>query len=138
MRPATVAVWIALAALFPAIVSALWHPRAPSWSAPAANDAITWEAARALPDVLWIDARSPEEFAREHVPDALSLPANAWEDHIEAVLVAWSPERPVVVYCGGSDCHASQAVARRLRDELGFTGVRVLAGGWHGSERPVR
>lgn len=137
-RAAKTGLLLALVALAPAAVSALWHPRAPAWTAPAAGDGtISWAEAHALPNPLWIDARSPEEFARGHVPTALSLPPAEWETRLEAVLIEWSPERPVVVYCGGNGCLASHAVARRLRDELGFTRVHVLADGWKGEERPA-
>lgn len=79
---------------------------------------------------LWIDARSAEDFARGHAVGALNLPAAEWDARIEAVLTEWTPGRAVIVYCGGNDCHASETVARRLREELGLGDVRVLTDGW--------
>lgn len=137
-RAASVAFLLLLIALVPAVLVAWFHPRAPEWAAPAETDLITWTDAQSLNNALWIDARTPEEFARGHVPSALTLPPAEWDARIEAVLMEWNPERPVVVYCGGSDCRASHAVAQRLRDELGFTDVHVLAGGSHGEERGGR
>src|SRR5690606_19024005 len=114
------------------LVSAWLHPRPPAWEQPVTRGTLDWAAARALDGALWVDARSAEDFARAHVPNALSLPANDWHTHIEALLMAWQPDQPLVVYCGGGACQASQEVAQRLRDELGLTNVWVLAGGWTG------
>lgn len=132
LRTAKIALGIVLAATVPAGLAAWLHPRAPSWTKEHANAAglIEWSEAKALSGALWIDARSAEEFARGHVAKAISMPAAEWDARIEAVLTEWSPGQTVVVYCGGNDCLASDAVARRLREELGITDVRVLAGGW--------
>jgi rhodanese-related sulfurtransferase len=119
-------------AVIPAVVGAWLHPKAPGWQQAPMAGAISWAAAQALPNALWIDARSPDEFARDHVAGALSLPPAEWDAHIEKVLGEWQPGRSLVVYCGGGGCKASQAVAERLRTELGLTEVHVLTGGWSG------
>lgn len=136
-RAVTAALALALAAVAPALVSAWLHPRAPAWHRVAEAGTLSWTEARALHNALWIDARSAEDFARGHVDTALSLPASAWDAHVEAVLREWSPGRPVVVYCDGDGCRASHAVAQRLRDELGLSDIHVLAGGWHGEPAPT-
>jgi rhodanese-related sulfurtransferase len=135
-----VAVGLLLAAAVPAGVSAWLHPRAPAWTEPTrfAPELISWSEAKALAGALWLDARSAQDFARGHVAGAISLPVSEWDERIEAVLTKWSPGQAVIVYCGGNDCLASEAVARRLREELGFTDVRVLAGGWRAEGKDMQ
>lgn len=128
--------WLAILALVPAAASAWLHPRAPAfaWERPLPAGTISRAAALELNNALWVDARSPEEFANGHVPGAILLPPREWDTHVEALLMEWQPGRPIVVYCGGGGCEASQAVARRLREELGLSDVWVLDGGWRPRE----
>ena len=79
---------------------------------------------------IWVDARPDEEFARDHVPGALSLNEDRWNELLPQFLVAWSPEKKIVVYCGSQSCNASREVARRLRKEAQLPNVFVLGGGW--------
>lgn len=132
VRSCAGALVLSLAALVPAALSAWLHPHAPTWQQARVAGTLTWAEAQALTNALWIDARAAKDFARAHVPGALPLPAGEWDSHIEAVLGEWQPGRPIVVYCGGGGCQASQSVAERLRTEMGLTDVSVLAGGWHG------
>jgi rhodanese-related sulfurtransferase len=126
---------IVLAAWVPAVVAFRLNPHRPEWDL--VGEA-TWEVVRAWPEVLWIDARSADAFDRGHVPGAFNLSPDSWEARIGAVLAAWTPERPVVVYCDGGGCRLSHEVARRLRDELGFTHLHVLAGGWDARKGGLR
>ncbi|MDR2513285.1 MAG: rhodanese-like domain-containing protein [Puniceicoccales bacterium] len=97
------------------------------------------EAALRLPMPLWIDARGEGDFSRGHVPGALLLNEDNWSQAIVGVLEAWSPGRPIVVYCGSSKCSASHAVARRLRgEEYQLEPVHVLRGGWDALEMSAR
>ena len=80
--------------------------------------------------VIWVDARPDEEFARDHVPDAISLNEDRWNDLLSQFLVVWSPGKKVVVYCSSLSCNASREVARRLRREAQLPDVFVLEGGW--------
>ncbi len=81
-------------------------------------------------NVIWVDARPEEEFAREHVPGALLLNEDRWNELLPQMLMAWSPEKRVVVYCSSQSCGASREVARRLREEAQLKNVFVLDGGW--------
>jgi rhodanese-related sulfurtransferase len=93
---------------------------------------------RSRADVLWVDARTAEAFALGRVPGAILLPADSWNERVGAVIEAWSPGMVVVVYCDAATCEASQAVARRLRDELVWPEVRVLRGGWQAWREDLR
>ena len=123
---------ILLAALVPALLAAAWHPRRPAWSR---DQALVPEVAWATVQdwrgpVLFVDARSADTYRRQHIPGALSLGERGWEGLLQAVVAAWRPGGRVVAYCDDRGCDASQAIARRLRRELGVNDVFVLKGGW--------
>jgi rhodanese-related sulfurtransferase len=118
---------ILLISLLPALASGIWHPRRPSWQ----SDEVTLPAASAWgPSVLWIDARPDADFARAHIPGAVSLNEDHWEDLLPGVLDHWDTTRKIVVYCSSLSCQASHDVARRLREEANMPNVFVLQGGW--------
>jgi len=79
--------------------------------------------------VLWIDARSPEEFARQTIPGARHFDFDQFDKAIGEILLAWSPNKPIVVFCSAASCTTSEAIARRLR-EAGLDDVYFLHGGW--------
>ncbi len=92
---------------------------------------IRLQDAAALPrPVLWIDARSRSEFDQGHIPGAVLLNEDHWDDLLPMVLEAWMPGQPLVIYCGSEECRASRQVAERLRVEAGLPDVHVLKGGW--------
>lgn len=79
-------------------------------------------------DFVVLDARSPETFARGHVPGAINIPHR----RIDAVsTAALAKNRPIVTYCDGIGCNASTKAALKLA-ELGFTVKEMLNGldGW--------
>jgi rhodanese-related sulfurtransferase len=80
--------------------------------------------------VIWVDARPDDEFARDHVPDAISLNEGRWNELLPQFLAAWSPEKKVVVYCSAQSCDLAREVAERLRKEAQLPDVFVLNGGW--------
>ena len=130
-RPVRQALLILLAALIPAGLTATLHPRRPPWSqetlAPGEErlpTVLTWGE-----KVLWVDARSVDEYQAEHVPGAILLNLESWDDLLPKFLDDWSPEKKVVVYCSAASCELSREVAERLR-KSGISSVFVLKGGW--------
>lgn len=119
-------------ALLPGIGQALYYRDKVSWQTPvAASDMVTVAEARGWGGaVIWVDARPEEEFEREHVPNAVLLNEDRWNELLPQMLAIWSPEKRVVVYCSSQSCGASREVARRLREEAGLKNVFVLEGGW--------
>jgi rhodanese-related sulfurtransferase len=122
---------IALAFL-PAAGQAIYLRNKVSWQSPVpASELVTVEQARAWGDnAVWIDARPDEEFTRDHVPGAISLNEDHWNELLPQLLPQWSPEKKVVVYCSAESCNAARDVAHRLRDEAQLKDVFVLQGGW--------
>ncbi|MEN3369899.1 MAG: hypothetical protein V7609_2042 [Verrucomicrobiota bacterium] len=119
-------------ALLPGIGQVLYYRDKVSWQTPvAASDLVTVAQAREWAgSVLWVDARPQEEFEREHVPNAVLLNEDQWNELLPQMLATWSPEKRIVVYCSSQSCGASREVARRLREEAGLKNVFVLGGGW--------
>ncbi|PYK22407.1 MAG: hypothetical protein DME56_01170, partial [Verrucomicrobia bacterium] len=66
---------LAAVALLPAAGEAIYFRNNISWrSAIAPSEMVTVDQARAWGDTaIWVDARPDDEFARDHVPGALSL-----------------------------------------------------------------
>lgn len=121
-------------AFLPAIGQALYLREQVPWAAPAVGkDEVTLAQAREWgPAVLWVDARPEEQFAQEHIPNAVLLNEDRWNELLPQMLASWSPERRIVVYCSTQSCALSHEVAHRLREEAGLKEVYVLHGGWEG------
>ena len=81
-------------------------------------------AVEAGENVVVIDARSPEAFAREHIPGAINLPHRAMSAETAAAI---DPAALVVTYCDGIGCNASTKGALNMT-RLGFR-VKELLGG---------
>ncbi len=119
-------------AFLPAIGEAIHFRDRVSWQSPVrASDLVTVAQAEAWGgNAMWVDARPDDEFARAHVPGAISLNEDRWNELLPQFLARWSPEKKVVVYCSSLSCNAALEVAKRLRDEAELKNVYVLAGGW--------
>jgi rhodanese-related sulfurtransferase len=126
------AVILAAIALAPCVGEAIYFRDKISWrSAIPPSESVTVDQARGWGDAaIWIDARPDEEFASDHVPGALSLNEDRWNESLPQFLGVWSPGKKVVVYCSSVSCNASREVARRLRKEAQLSDVFVLEGGW--------
>jgi molybdopterin/thiamine biosynthesis adenylyltransferase/rhodanese-related sulfurtransferase len=85
----------------------------------------TTEAAALANGSVFVDVRDREEWDEGHIPGALHVPRSYFESRIEAAV----PDRdtPVVVYCASGNRSAFTA---RTLEELGYTDVRNLAGGY--------
>jgi len=123
---------LAALALVPAIGQAIYFRNKVSWQSPLpVSEIVALTQARAWGEnAIWVDARPDEEFAHEHVPGAILLNEDHWNDLVGPFLATWSPDKKVVVYCSSQSCNASRDVARRLRDEAQLKNVFVLEGGW--------
>jgi rhodanese-related sulfurtransferase len=121
-------------ALLPAAVPALYFRDRILWEARVAeSDMVSVELARSWgADAIWIDARPEADFESDHVPDAILLNEDRWNELLPQFLQQrWSPEKKLVVYCSAESCNLAGDVARRLREEAKLPNqIRVLKGGW--------
>ena len=129
MRQALILVALAF---LPGIGQALYFRDKVSWQSPIpASEIVTLAQARAWGrNAIWVDARPDVEFERDHIPGAVLLNEDRWNELLPQFLARWSPEKRVVVYCSSQSCNASREVARRLKDEAQLKDVFVLQGGW--------
>jgi rhodanese-related sulfurtransferase len=123
---------VAALALLPAAGEAIYFRDKVSWrSAIPPSEMVTVEQARGWGETaIWVDARPDDEFASDHVPDAISLNEDRWNELLPQFLAVWGPGKKTVVYCSSLSCNASREVARRLRKEAQLPEVFVLEGGW--------
>ena len=123
---------IALAAL-PAIGEGFYFRDKVSWqSSIPASELVTVDQAKAWGDtVIWVDARPDDEFARDHIPNAIPLNEDRWNELLPQFLSSWSSDKKIVVYCSAESCNLAKEVAKRLREEAQLPNdIRVLQGGW--------
>src|SRR5713101_7578448 len=78
--------------------------------------------------ILVVDARTPETYARGHVPGAINLPHRTIDSSTTASLPR---DKIIVTYCDGVYCNASTKAAAKLTG-LGFRVKEMLDGmeGW--------
>ena len=63
-------------------------------------------------NVLFVDARSFEDFNDGHVNGAVSLPVGEYDDLIEGFLELHDLDIPIVTYCSGRTCEDSHHLAQ--------------------------
>ena len=83
-----------------------------------------------------LDLRATAAYAHSHIPGALSLPADRFEQKAATVLPADKNE-PLVFYCDNSDARLSYAIARQAT-ALGYTRVMLIEGGYPAWEKLIR
>jgi rhodanese-related sulfurtransferase len=81
------------------------------------------------PSTVIFDARIPEHYEAGHLPGARNLPVGEADQRLGAFASLLTPETPVLVYCGGSDCLDALELALKLR-EYGFQDLTLYPGGY--------
>jgi phage shock protein E len=87
-------------------------------------DAADFEQALRTPGVVLIDVRTPEEFARGHLPGAVNI--NVESPDFEAQVAALDLNAPHAVYCRSAN---RSQVALAIMADAGHTQTLGLAGG---------
>jgi adenylyltransferase/sulfurtransferase len=72
-----------------------------------------------------VDVRERDEWEEGHIPGAIHVPRGYLESRIEQAVP--DKDRPVVLYCAGG---SRSAFAAKTLEELGYTNVASLAGGF--------
>ncbi|MDD4051920.1 MAG: rhodanese-like domain-containing protein [candidate division Zixibacteria bacterium] len=81
------------------------------------------------PEVIFVDARSPEDFAYGHIVRAVNIPYDYLDDNWMGVIDSLDLQKEYVIYCSGGECEASLFLGRLLKDK-GFGRLWVFYGGW--------
>ena len=82
--------------------------------------------------VIFLDARTKEEYQHGHIPVAYECDYYHVTDHLDSVLPMCLRAEKIVVYCNGENCDASELAAIFLRDSALIPREKlfVYAGGW--------
>ena len=117
----------------PLALVADWSPAARLKAATGKDMVIPIEKAAEFFDTreaVFVDARSPEEYAAGHIAGAINLPFEDVHTHIGAFF-SRVPKRDAIVitYCDGEACSLSEDLALLLQD-AGYMNVRVISNGW--------
>ena len=123
---------ICLLAIFLSLLTWSIHPGAPSYHKVELEDGeiLLTTALQSTDPVIWVDARSKENFELNHIPGAILLNEDNWEYLLAEFMEKWNPDLKVIVYCDSRLCRASKNVAQRLQDELQPNNIYTLYGGW--------
>ena len=116
-----------------------WHPRGldllatpPSGAASTDPLQISLEEAaghHAARTAVFVDARSPADYAAGHIQGAVSGPDQEFDRWIEGFIAATEPDTVIVAYCEGAQCELSHSLVTKLTD-LGYTNARYVVDGW--------
>jgi rhodanese-related sulfurtransferase len=90
-------------------------------------------------NVLFVDARSREDYKDGHVKGAYSLPVGKFDEKIGKFLELFAPDRPIVTYCSGRACEDSHHLAQLLISS-GYQNTSVMIDGfpaWEAEGYPV-
>lgn len=78
--------------------------------------------------VLFIDARSSDEFVSGHIEGAINVPNHGGNERRLSLITVDKGLR-IVVYCINDGCSKARNLASAMRDD-GFQNVEVMLGGW--------
>ena len=79
-------------------------------------------------NILFIDAREPEDYNAAHIKNAINIPMDHFEDY-EYMLKKILKNQQIVTYCAGSECDLSIVLGNVLFDK-GYKKLYVFFGGW--------
>ncbi len=105
-----------------------------SLSLPAGLQSMTVEEAYAAwrdQAALFVDARAPQEYREGHIPGAVNLPPDEFEDRYPDLADRVEAAGSAIVYCQGVECGDAVMVAERLA-EVYEGSVYVMEEGWEG------
>jgi len=103
-----------------------------STTVPDCDSLVSLEQAYALflkGGAIFVDTREEEEYDEGHIPGAINLPFEFWDDYWQYVEPELDPEKEIIAYCGGFDCELSLFAARELK-YLGYEKSYIFFGGW--------
>ncbi|MGB5287200.1 MAG: rhodanese-like domain-containing protein [Ignavibacteriaceae bacterium] len=78
--------------------------------------------------VTFVDARDESEYLAGHIASSINIPFDDFDNHKQK-LDLLSKEKPLILYCAGTDCDLSILLGNLLF-EMGYKQVYVFFGGW--------
>ncbi len=101
-----------------------------------AGHLLNLEQARALfneGEAIFLDARPSREYEQSHILGAMHLSTQAIASGdagpVLDELLGFGLDYPLILYCHGGDCDASENTAIRLQ-QMGFTNIRIMTAGF--------
>ncbi len=84
-------------------------------------------------DVIFIDARDPEEFACGTIPGAINIPFDYLPDgdlrpYLDSAMSYPEEGQRIITFCSGEECDLSLHMGRNLQAE-GYTNIAIFFGG---------
>lgn len=76
-----------------------------------------------------VDVRSTAQFEEGHLPGAVSLPIELFDQKIGDFFVEYPLDTCLVLYCAGRECLDSHRLAHSL-ETFGFADIRIFSGGF--------
>lgn len=80
-------------------------------------------------EATFVDARDKSDYAAGHIKGALPLPLGDFETRLARFKVEVKPDKTLIVYCNGFDCHDSMNLGNKLI-KAGYGNVYVFLGGF--------
>jgi len=76
---------------------------------------------------IFIDSRTEDAYNESHIVGAVNIPYEKFNEFFRDII--FPLEQTLVVYCDGTECKSSTAVAKLLY-ERGFRNIKIFFGGW--------
>ena len=78
--------------------------------------------------VSFVDARDEADFMAGRITGSINIPFDDFDNHVQK-LDLLSKEKPMVIYCAGTDCDLSILLGNLLFEQ-GYKQVYIFFGGW--------
>jgi rhodanese-related sulfurtransferase len=95
---------------------------------------VTYEQLKARlsdPDVQIIDARSPDDYEKSHIGNAINIFPYEDEDvYMEKIFTEIPEGKLYIIYCNGGTCDLSHTLAKDMAGAGGFENIFIFVGGW--------
>jgi len=85
-------------------------------------------------NVIFLDARDPEDYIYGRIAGALNLPFEMLDDYWDSVTLQMPKDKQYIAYCSGDECETSLLLGREMVYQ-GYEKVYVFFGGWREWER---
>jgi rhodanese-related sulfurtransferase len=80
-------------------------------------------------NVIFIDARDEADFLIGHITNSINIPFDDFDSHKQK-LELFSKEKPLVIYCAGTECDLSILLGNLLFEQ-GYKQIYIFFGGWN-------